>query len=154
MSQSELSATIREECAAIAEEAGCELLDARFRGGVLRLVLDRPEGVTLDDCQTVSRQVSALLDVEDFGPGRYTLEVTSPGLDREFYREEDYARFEGRRVRVTWKDPEMEHKKTVVGTLTEYSGDEREIALTATDGHDSYRILLENVLLARLEPEI
>jgi ribosome maturation factor RimP len=154
MSQSVLSESIRLECAAIAEEAGCELLDARFKGSVLRLVLDRAGGVTLDDCQTVSKQVSALLDVEDFGPGRYVLEVTSPGLDRQFYREQDYERFSGQRVRVTWKNSEMEHKKTVVGTLSTYSPERREIAVEASEGLGTYTISLENILLARLEPEI
>jgi len=154
MSQAELSEKIRQECAAIAEDTGCELLDSQFMGGVLRLVIDRLQGVTLEDCQMVSRQVSALLDVEDFGPGRYVLEVSSPGLDRKFYSNQDYERFNGRRVRVTWKDPEMTHKKTVIGLLSEYSPDLQEIVLVASEGLDTYRINLKYILLARLEPEI
>lgn len=153
MSQAELSEKIRQECAAIAEDAGCALLDSQFLGGVLRLVIDRPQGVSLKDCQTVSKQVSALLDVEDFGPSRYVLEVSSPGLDRKLYREEDYERFTGSRIRVTWKDPEMKNKKTVVGTLSEYSADLQEILLDASEGQDSYRIHMRNILVARLEPE-
>jgi len=154
MSQAELSEKIRQECTAIAADAGCDLLDSQFIGGVLRLVIDRPQGVTLKDCQTVSKQISAVLDVEDFGPGRYVLEVSSPGLDRKLYRKEDYERFTGSKVRVTWKDPEMTHKKTVVGTLSEYSPDLQEILLAACEGNDSYRIPLKNILVARLEPEI
>lgn len=154
MSQTELSEKIRQEFAAVADGSGCELLEAQFKGGVLRLVIDRREGVTLQDCQTVSKQVSALLDVEDFGLGRYVLEVSSPGLDRKFYSDRDYERFCGRLVRITWKDREMEHKKTVVGTLSEHREDLQEVVLVAAQGNDSYRISLKNILLARLEPEI
>lgn len=81
------------------------------------MILDRPEGVTLQDCETVSRQVSALLDVVDYGIGKYVLEVSSPGLDRELYRPADYSRFSGRLVRVTWQSPQMANKRTVVGRL-------------------------------------
>ena len=154
MRQTELSEEIRQEFAAVAETTGCGLLDARFAGGVLRLVIDRPDGVTLEDCQTVSKQVSALLDVEDYGLSRYVLEVSSPGLDRKFYSDSDYERFRDRRVRITWKNREMEHKKTVVGMLAEYSSAPPEIVLVASEGNDSYRISLRNILLARLEPEI
>ena len=154
MSQAKLTEEIESELSAVARSIGCELLDCQFKGGVLRLVIDRSDGVTLDDCQQVSKRSSAFLDVADYGPGRYVLEVTSPGLDREFYRESDYQTYCGKQVRVTWKDPEMSHKQTVVGTLAEYSAERREIVLVAAAGDDSsYRILLDNIQLARLEPE-
>src|SRR5262249_59688792 len=110
--------------------AGCELVQVEFKGGVLRLVLDREAapgsdggegdgapGVSLEDCALVSRQASALLDVVDFGPARYTLEVSSPGLDRPLYRPEDYARFSGRLARVTVEAPGVK-KRTVIGRLS------------------------------------
>jgi ribosome maturation factor RimP len=153
MSQTELTEEIRSELAAIAESAGCELLDCQFRGGVLRLVVDRSGGVTLEDCQSVSRQTSALLDVVDFGLGRYTLEVSSPGLDRQFYRESDFERFCGEKIRVTWHDPEMPHKRTDIGTLVEYSADRGEILLTVSPGDETFQIPLKHIQLARLEPE-
>ena len=154
MSQTELSEKIQQEISAIAEGSGCNLLDSQFKGGVLRLVIDRPDGVTLDDCQTISKQVSALLDIEDFGLGRYVLEVSSPGLDRQFYSDEDYDRFQGCLVRVTWKDAEMTNKRTVVGNLTEYLPSSGEILVTESQSAESYRISLANILVARLEPEI
>ena len=78
---------ITPEIEQVAQAVGCELVHAELKGGVLRLFVDRPEGgVTLADCQLVSKQVSALLDVLDFGTGRYVLEVSSPGLDRQLYR--------------------------------------------------------------------
>src|SRR4051795_4542952 len=79
-------AEITPEIEAVAQAAGCELVHAELKGGVLRLFVDKPEGVTLADCEHVSRQVSALLDVLDFGPGRYVLEVSSPGLDRQLFK--------------------------------------------------------------------
>jgi len=153
MSQRELNERILNELSAVAASAGCELLDCGFRGGVMRLVLDHPEGVTLEHCEEVSRQVSALLDVEDFGPGRYTLEVTSPGLDRKFYRTEDYERFTGHKVRVTWQEETMPTKRTVIGILKEYSAARDEIVLEAIERDETHAIALGDVLVARLEPD-
>ena len=64
-------AEITPELEQVAQAAGCELVHAELKGGVLRLFVDKPEGVTLADCQLVSKQTSALLDVLDFGTGRY-----------------------------------------------------------------------------------
>ncbi len=154
-----MSATVqtdlRQELAAIAADAGCELLDLEHRGSVLRLVLDRPEGVTLADCETVSKQASAVLDVHDFGAARYVLEVTSPGLDRKLYGPRDYRRFVGRQVRVTWQDAAMPRKRTVVGRLEAFAeeGGGR-IRLTDPQTNEGLDIALESVQKARLEPQI
>lgn len=153
MSQMELKEPLLGELTAVASAAGCELLECGFKGSVLRLVLDHPEGVTLEHCEEVSRQVSALLDVEDFGRGRYTLEVSSPGLDRKFYRDTDYQRFKGRKVRITWQDEQMANKRTVVGTLEDYSAETGEIVLRAAEGDQVHKLSLRHVLLSRLEPE-
>ena len=153
MSQMKLKEPLLGELFAVASAAGCELLECGFKGGVLRLVLDHPEGVTLEHCEEVSRQVSALLDVEDFGRGRYTLEVSSPGLDRKFYRDTDYHRFRGRRVRITWQDERMVNKRTVVGTLEDYSAETGEIVLKAAEGNQVHKLSLRHILVSRLEPE-
>lgn len=92
----------------VAGSEGLELLAVEWAGtpgrGVLRLTIDRPTGgVSHSDCQTVSEQVGAVLDVEDLVPGRYVLEVASPGLDRRLYNPADYERFRGRRVKVVLK---------------------------------------------------
>ena len=154
MSRVDLSAELWHEFAAVARGSGCELLDCGFKGGLLRLVIDRPEGVTLSDCETVSKQISAILDVADFPSQRYLLEVSSPGLDRKFYNAEDYQRFCGRQVRITWKDPAMEHKATVIGKLESYSSASEAITLGDCPGGKRYTILLKNIELARLEPEL
>lgn len=147
---------LERELSAVAEGAGCELVHAEFKGGTLRLFIDRPEGVTHADCELVSKQVSALLDVLDFGAGRYVLEVSSPGLDRQLYRARDYQRFVGRKVRVTWF--EGEGKRTVVGRLEAFDPAGGGVASVAEEGRGDdgarYRIPLADVAQARLEVEL
>lgn len=88
----------------LVEQLGFELVDLEANAGrgsgLLRIYLDSPAGVAVDDCERVSREVSALLDVEDPMPGAFTLEVSSPGLDRMLRKPAHYARFRGERVRV------------------------------------------------------
>jgi ribosome maturation factor RimP len=100
----------------LVESEGMELLAAEVVGPprkpVVRLTLDRDEGaVSLGDCELVSRQASLLLDAYDPFPGPYSLEVSSPGLERRLYNERDYARFTGRlvqvRMRPTWRGPRV-----------------------------------------------
>lgn len=69
-------------------------------GTILRVYIDSTDGIMLDDCQKVSRQLSALLDVEDPISGSYTLEVSSPGLDRPLMKLEDFQRFAGEEARI------------------------------------------------------
>src|SRR5215831_6667610 len=102
--------TIR-EIEAISQERGCRLLAVESAGAgrfsVLRLVLERADGspVTVEDCESVSREVSPVLDQTDEIAHRYTLEVSSAGLDRKLYTLDDAARFVGQRVRVKTEDP-------------------------------------------------
>lgn len=148
--ESELLAELEE----IAASAGCQLEHAEWKGGVLRLVLDRPEGgVSLGDCQTVSKQVSALLDVVDFGKNRYTLEVSSPGLDRQLYRPRDYERFAGRLARVTFRAAATGQKRTVVGRLEAFQPEREEVALSTAAG-ERLLVHLHEIETARLEPEL
>lgn len=82
---------------------GMEFVHAEMTGGkspILRIYIDKPGGVTLDDCVAVSQRVSLILDVEDIIPHQYTLEVSSPGLDRGLYKEADYERFAGLQAHV------------------------------------------------------
>ena len=146
-----VSKEVQEELQAIAERCGCELLDAAYQGGVLKLVLDREAGVTVTECSKVSREASAFLDIVDFGRGHYTLEVTSPGLDREFYSESDYQRFTGERVRVSWMDENQ--KRTDTARLKSYltkPGAKPEIELEFAEGVRT--IQLDRVIKTRLEP--
>jgi ribosome maturation factor RimP len=149
------------ELAAIAAGAGCELAHMELKGNVLRLVLDRESegGITLADCEHVSKQASAVLDLADFGSGRYVLEVSSPGLDRELYGPRDYRRFTGRLVRVTYETPEGK-KRTVTGRLTAFTGSEETgggpgtATVVVEKTGEELQLGLDRIRLARLEIEL
>src|SRR6476469_4780542 len=107
---------VREAADRVAGSYGLEIFDVQFRreahGMVLRVQIDRPgpaataeDSVSVEDCSHVSRDLSALLDVEDFIPIAYTLEVSSPGLDRPLRQLDDYRRFAGRRAKVVVRQP-------------------------------------------------
>ena len=101
--------TIRQMAERVAASEGLVLVDLELKGSrvnqVLRVFIDKREGVTHADCQLVSEQLSAMLDVEDLIPGHYVLEVSSPGLDRELRRPNEYTHFAGRRARLALRDP-------------------------------------------------
>ena len=93
----------------VAASEGMELVDVEFRGkgprSLLRIFIDKPGGVTHRDCELISHQVGAILEVEDLIPASYTLEVSSPGVERRLTRPADYDRFAGRKVRLRLKQP-------------------------------------------------
>ena len=154
-----IDAELVAELESLAAASGCELVHCEFKGGVLRLFIDRPDGVTLEDCEHVSRQASALLDVADFGSSRYTLEVSSPGLDRQLERPRDYRRFAGRRVRVTYRPEAAEaRKRTVVGRLEALAGEDDAatviLRMAETPDEEPLAIPLAAVVTARLEIEL
>jgi len=101
---------------------GLEIVDVEFRreaaGWVLRLFIDKPEGVGLSDCQRTSEVVGTLLEVEDPIPHAYTLEVSSPGLTRPLHREEDWKRAVGRMVRLVTRQ-NVSGRQDFTGRLTE-----------------------------------
>ena len=88
----------------VVESQGYELVDAEFKGGgkssILRIFIDKPAGISHHDCELISEQVGTVLDVEDLIPSAYTLEVSSPGLDRKLVKESDYTRFDGKLARI------------------------------------------------------
>jgi ribosome maturation factor RimP len=93
----------------VAASSGLEVVEVELRGGgkarMLRVVIDKPSGVTHEDCARLSREVGTILDVEDAISGQYTLEVSSPGLDRKLIRAADYERFTGSRIKLTTQQP-------------------------------------------------
>ena len=94
----------------VASSSGLEVVEVEFRGGgksrMLRVFLDKPAGITHEDCANFSREFGTILDVEDAVPGGcYLLEVSSPGLDRKLTRPLDYERFTGSRVKLTTRQP-------------------------------------------------
>ena len=125
MAQLNVVEKITEIAEPLVASLGMELVEIEFkregRDMVLRLFVDREGGVMLDDCAQVSRELSEILDVEDFIPGHYTLEVSSPGLNRPLTKESDYARYQGRLVKVrTYEllpDDAGNPRKTFTGEL-------------------------------------
>ena len=102
--------TIREIAGRAAAMHGVEVVEVELRGGgkarTLRITIDKPKGVTHDDCALVSQDISTILDVEDAVSGAsYTLEVSSPGLDRKLVKPQDYERFTGSRLKLMTRDP-------------------------------------------------
>ena len=94
----------------VASSLDLEVVEVELRGGgkarMLRIFIDKPQGVTHEDCANLSREVSTILDVEDaVGSGPYVLEVSSPGLDRKLFRAADFERFQGSRVKLTTRMP-------------------------------------------------
>ncbi len=158
MATNKISAELEAEIAAVAASAGCELLRLSFQRNLLQIFLDKLDegGVTLEDCQTVSKQVSALLDLAEFGSGRYHLQVSSPGLDRELFRPQDYERFQGSLVRVTFfEGGERSGKQTIIGRLTAFdAGEGGKITVTEAADQDPRIIPLRDVGKARLEVEL
>ncbi|MCG6900831.1 MAG: ribosome maturation factor RimP [Gammaproteobacteria bacterium] len=132
---------------------GYELVGVEYQGGgrgggLLRVYIDSEDGISADDCQKVSYQVSGVLDVEDPIPGHYTLEVSSPGLDRLLFRTKDFERFAGQLVKIRLAYP-IEGQRRFKGRLLGMRGenvviaeDDREISLP-----------FDQVEQARLVPE-
>ena len=149
----------------VARSHGLELFDLQFRresiGWVLRVFVDRPEptpspdadrsreGVTVSDCAAVSVDVSAILDVEVAFDHTYTLEVSSPGLDRPLRHLADFVRFVGRRVRIVTSEP-VDGQRFVAGRIT--AVDDRTIVIA--DGKTTRRVPETAVARARLEVEL
>jgi ribosome maturation factor RimP len=144
----------------IAASFGLELFDVQFKreaqGMVLRVQIDRPgpaataeDSVSVADCSHVSRDLSALLDVEDFIPVAYTLEVSSPGLDRPLRGRQDFERFTGRQAKVVTREA-VDGQTFFRGRL---AGVEADAVLIEADGGRHHQVPLHLVSRANLEVE-
>src|SRR5215510_9729908 len=111
---------VRQLVRQIVEGQGYELVDVEFKGAgnqsLLRIFIDKPAGISHEDCELVSEQVGTVLDVEDLIPFSYTLEVSSPGLDRKLFKETDYIRFAGKLAKIQTRIP-LEHQRVFRGRL-------------------------------------
>ena len=151
----------------VAGSLGLEVVELEMRGGgksrMLRIFIDKPGGVTHEDCANVSREVSTILDVEDAVPGgSYLLEVSSPGLDRKLSRAADFERFQGSRVKLTTREPvngnrhfegRLEHFES--GRLTlDLAEARRKFRPKDAAAAQTLEIDLANVEKANLVPEI
>ena len=145
---------VRNTAREIVEFAGMELVHLEMKrepgGLLLRLYIDKEGGVTLDDCARISRQLSVQLDVDDPIEERYTLEVSSPGLDRPLFSDGDFARFSGRKIRLSTHVP-LEGRRNYQGRLDGIV--DGSVRLTLEDGRQ-VAIPRDQVAKARLEIEL
>ncbi len=133
----------------LCESEGLELVHVEYQressGRILRLYIDRPQKVTLDDCINVSRQLNDLLDVylDDIGP--YNLEVTSPGPERPLSKLRDYERFKGRRVKIRTLQP-VDGQKNFTGVISGVTAEQINLSANA----EKVAIAFDNISKARL----
>ncbi|HEY1205899.1 MAG: ribosome maturation factor RimP [Bryobacteraceae bacterium] len=111
----------------VAESEGLEVVEVQLLGGgskrMLRITIDKPAGVSHADCELISQQVGTILDVEEVVPGsRYTLEVSSPGVERKLRGPADFERFLGRKAKVVLREP-VEDRRHWEGILAGFAGD-------------------------------
>jgi ribosome maturation factor RimP len=126
MVNDDVVARVKEITERVGGSEGIELFDVKLLGGgkrrVLRIVIDKAGGVTHADCELISQQVGTILDVEDVVPGgSYTLEVSSPGVERPLREAQDYERYAGRKARVSLREP-VENRRQWEGILAGVSG--------------------------------
>jgi ribosome maturation factor RimP len=145
---------IEEIAQRVAGPEGLEVVEVEVKGGgsnrLVRISIDKPEGVTHADCEFISHQVGTILDVEDVVPGgRYTLAVSSPGVERKLLKPGDYVRFRGRKAKITLREP-WEGRSLWEGTL---AGMEEGAVALETQAGTTVRFPFEDVLKANLKFE-
>lgn len=130
---------------------GFELVDVEMVGShhnpTLRVYIDSPRGINVDDCAKVSRQLSAVLDVEDPLPGHYTLEVSSPGLDRPLVKPEDFRRYLGEAIKVKMRQPQL-GRRNFTGRLLDVTADHVVVEVD----QERYQLAFGEMERARLVP--
>ncbi len=149
-----IAAKIEEIAQRVAGSEGMEVVEVEVKGGgsnrLVRISIDKPEGVSHGDCELVSQQVGAILDVEDVVPGgRYTLEVSSPGVERKLVRPQDFQRFQGKKAKVTLREP-LNGQRTWEGMLAGFDGG---VVALETQPGKTLRFPFEDVQKANLKFE-
>jgi ribosome maturation factor RimP len=118
----------------VASSDGLEVVEVELKGSgrnqMLRIYIDKPQGVTHQDCESVSRQVGIALDAEELFPGNYTLEVSSPGVERKLRKWKDFERFQGHRMKVVLREPLPDVKPGVGKGVKTFEG----VLQSAQDG--------------------
>ena len=137
----------------VAQSEGIEVVEVELKGGgrnqLLRISIDKPEGVTHGDCELISQQVGTILDVEDVLPGHYTLEVSSPGVERKLLKPKDFERFQGKKAKISLREP-IDNSRHWEGTL---AGFHDGVVTLATAAGKSVEFRLDQVEKANLKFE-
>jgi ribosome maturation factor RimP len=142
---------VRELVEPIVKNMGYRLFDVEFkseRRWVLRIILDKEGGITIGDCEEVSKRIGALLDVEDIIPVSYVLEVSSPGLTRELTKPSHFEFFKGRLIRAVLREP-VEGRRELKGVIKEVS--EGILLLEEKETGREYHVPLSAIARANLE---
>jgi ribosome maturation factor RimP len=133
----------------LVNELGYELWGLEYlpqgKHSLLRIYIDCERGINIDDCELVSHQISAILDVEDVIPGHFTLEVSSPGLDRQLFKAEHYQRYLGHEIKLKLYQP-LEKKRKIQGVIKKAGNDE----ITLVDADTEYNVLISNIVKSNL----
>src|ERR1035437_378007 len=151
---SEVASKIEEIAQRVAQPEGLEVVEVEVKGGgnqrFIRISIDKAAGVTHGDCELVSQQVGTILDVENVVPGgRYTLEVSSPGVERKLFKPANYQRFQGKKARIAPREP-RDGRRNWEGTLAGL--DEGSISLE-TEAGTTIRFPLDAIQKANLKFE-
>lgn len=145
---------IEQLIAPVLQEHGAEEVDAQFvhehGQWILRFFLDKPCGITLDDCAALSDHIGRILDAADIIKQRYSLEISSPGINRPLKKESDYQRFVGERVDVTLYAP-LNGRRHFKGTLQSVNAG---IVVVEEAPQQTFALPLADVAKAKLDPEI
>ena len=144
---------VEEVALPVLDEMGLELVGVQYRreqrGWVLRLIIDKQDGVSLDDCAAVSREISQLLDIEDFVDQAYNLEVSSPGLNRPLKSMADFQRFTGRKAKIKTIEP-IAGEHVFIGRIKKTEGE----TIILEGGRREVAMPFSQVARARLEIEL
>lgn len=132
MAKQSVLAKIEDAAGRVAAADGIEIVEIELKGGgknqFLRISIDKPEGVTHEDCEKVSREVGGILDADDLITAHYTLEVSSPGVERKLLKIKDFERFQGKKAKVALREP-ISGERHFVGTIAGVTGETISLAL-------------------------
>lgn len=146
--------TLSRKLAAVVEAMGYELVGVEFHphraSALLRVYIDSESGITLDDCQRVSHQLSGVLEVEDPIEGRYSLEISSPGLERPLFEARHFVRFSGSEVRIQLREL-LDGRRKLIGRLLGMRDDN--VVVVDHEGRE-WQVPLDLIEKARLVPEL
>jgi ribosome maturation factor RimP len=154
MADSSIAGRVQEIAERVAIDHGLELVHSEVVGPenkpIVRIFIDKPQGVTHEDCSEVSSHVGTILDVEDFIHSSYTLEVSSPGLERGLYKRADYERFAGSQARIKTRQP-IQGQRNFRGSLLGVEGDD---VLFDDRTNGLVRVPLDSITKANLEVDV
>ena len=154
MQRDSIAERIDEIATKAASQSGVEFVNSEIAGSkrnmTVRIYIDRPEGVTLDDCSTVSRAIEEVVDAEDFIPSAYVLEVSSPGIERPLFTIQDFEKFAGKKAKVKTSEP-INGQANFIGRIESVDGEEI-VLEDRTNG--TVRLPFERIVKANLKVDL